>query len=202
MTGDRLPHPPVPRNSHRRVHWRRGLMQFAWKDSHVASSQNHLYKMKSLRFTKPSYYKILALNSTQGIPHHPFNLCLQCCGAWSNLGVRFRTSSSGRLPNFWRCQHQALFYLFLPGHVLSFFFGFQQTVSHFMFCFFDFFYIYIYLYIYLEPKWPLFRLERAFFWRVEAPKSFSPSNYFRKGSERETPNLKLENETSEHQSFV
>lgn len=97
-------------------------MQFAWKDSHVASSQNHLYKMKSLRFTKPSYYKILALNSTQGIPHHPFNLCLQCCGAWSNLGVRFRTSSSGRLPNFWRCQHQALFYLFLPGHVLSFFF--------------------------------------------------------------------------------
>ena len=96
-------------------------MQFAWKDSHVASSQNHLYKMKSLRFTKPSYYKILALNSTQGIPHHPFNLCLQCCGAWSNLGVRFRTSSSGRLPNFWRCQHQALFYLFLSGHVLSFF---------------------------------------------------------------------------------
>ena len=33
------------------------------------------------------------------------------------------------------------FYLFLSRHVLSFFFGFQQTVSHFMFCFFNFLYI-------------------------------------------------------------
>ena len=183
MTGNKLPHPPVPRNSHGRVHWRRGLGR-AWDAIRLKRFSRSIIPKSSLQNEESAIHQAYSTFVYNAVG-------LDLIWAWG-FGLRRQDGC----PIFEGASTRRCFIYFCPVMFCRFF-GFQQTVSHFMF--FSLISS-IYIYIYLEPKWPLFWLERAFFWRVETPKSFSPSNYFRKRSERETTNLKLENETSEHQS--